>query len=122
MCARSHLLHVSSKIYRRQLQGENSYFNTANGPSPSDQVIDISVPELSVEDGIASPYAMKHSSPFVLSIGGRRRRHGYNFNWTSEGEAFWLSPAATLIFCVERRNIPYLVSGDSRCAPMELDE
>ena len=79
------------------------YFNTANGHSQSNSLIQLKVPPLS-DDAAA---IVMDQTPAVLSVGARQKQ-GYSFLWMTGCSPCWVRPDRTVVVLDVYNDIPYL--------------
>ena len=58
-------------------------------------------------------------TPSVLSIDRRCMREGYHFIWLSNKHPYMRTPSGKLVALAVEGDIPYHISGDPRCQPVE---
>jgi hypothetical protein len=79
-------------------------FHTANGPTQSNDVVDIPIDELRET---VSPWILE-STPSVLSVGSRCMSGGYAFHWLPCMAPYFVTPSGNIVTCVVVGDIPYL--------------
>ena len=93
-------------------------FHTANGPTVSDQGVDI---DLGTLDQPAKANILE-DTPSVVSVGKRCMEEGYSFIRKAKQEPYLLNKDGMRIDLVVKDYIPYIQLGDPLCEPYHMND
>ena len=106
---------VEDHKLRRSKAKNPIQFQTANGNTKDMDVVTMNIVEF---DESVEPYVLP-DTPSVLSIGRRCMQEGYHFVWLSGKHPYLITPNGKLVALAVEDDIPYHISGDPRCQPVD---
>ena len=106
---------VEDNNLRRSKAKNPIQFQTANGNIKGLDVVTMNIVEF---DESVELYVLP-DTPSVLSIGRRCMQEGYRFVWLSGKHPYLITPSGKLVALAVEDDIPYHISGDPRCQPVE---
>ena len=106
---------VEDHKLRRSKAKNPIQFQTANGNTKGTEVVNMNIVEFE-ED--VEPYVLP-DTPSVLSIGRRCMHEGYHFIWLANKHPYMITPSRKLVALAVEDDIPYRISGDPRCQPVD---
>ena len=106
---------VEDHNLRRSKAKNPIQFQTANGNTKGLDIVTMNIVEF---DESVEPYVLP-DTPSVLSIGRRCMQEGYHFVWLSGKHPYLITPSGKLVALAVEDDIPYHISGDPRCQPVE---